>query len=352
MKKRNLAIIFCIIALGILSYFGLKPILSYDVLLNVPSDISDFNINLFYSDITMNATQGFKISKKTVSRLKADFKSYTEGFLPSVQYNTILSAINTFRKQLGESPLTYFHDYYEDKSLMIVSFTGGLENIYIIDKKSLKVRRLQYAKPDNLGNMYVSHLRRIDDTFVLLGGEVNSYHAFVYEIDADTFMVKSAVRLSTHPTAIREEHYTLDALGNAIFIGGNKLQVFSYKTHNFFDIPLNFNAHYVLSDKDKRIVLSLNIDSIHYALLDNSLRLSQIGNLSLPSTNTTLVKAFLKDNYLYLISYDNMNKLYKNHITCYNLLTNKMTYCLGLHQYGKRALLDGTLNLSFDSIEN
>lgn len=352
MKKRTQFILFLFIAIGILWYALLSRPLAYDILLNTLEDTFHFKINIFYSDVTMRTISGFEVSKNRITPLKANFKSFTEGFLASRDYNRILSLINLFRQNRGAAPLNYFHDYYEDSSLIIVSFTGGLENIYVIDKQSFQVSKLHYEETDNLGKMYVSHIRRIADSLVLLGGEANAYNAFIYQIDIPTLSVKKAAKIATHPRAVHEEHYTIDASLNAVFINGTKLQVLSYKTGKLFDISLPFETDYVFSDDSRTIALSLNTSSLDYALFDSNLSLSHSGKLSLPSKNVVLVDAFLKDNYFYLISYDGSSNLYKNYISCYDLLKDKFIYCVGIRQYRNRALQDGMLSLSFDSIEN
>jgi hypothetical protein len=301
-------------------------------------------MNIFYSDVTMNSIKGFEVSKDTVRPLKAAFKSYTEGFLASAHYRRILSRINRFRKNHGLLPLHYFHDYYEDDSIIIVSFTGGLEKIYILDKKTLKVSNLQYNDTDNLGDMYVSHIRRVNDRLILLGGEVNAYNAFIYQIDAANLSVKKAIKTATHPSAVQEEHYTIDTSGNAVFISKGTLQVLSYERGESFHIPLPFDPQYVFSNETQTIALSLDDVSMHYALYDHKLSLSHTGELALPSQNALLVDAFLRTTQLFLISYDHANNVYRNYITCYDLFTDKLIYCMGLHKYKDSALLDGSLN--------
>jgi len=352
MKRRHQLILFFFIAIGILYYALLSPPLTYDILLNTLKNTSDFNINIFYSDVTMHAIRGFEVSKNKITPLKANFKSYTEGFLASHDYNRILSQINLFRKDHGAAPLNYFHDYYEDASCIIISFTGGLEKIYVIDKQTFKVSQLHYNQKDNLGEMYVSHIRREGDSLMLLGGQVNAYNGFIYQIDSSTLRVKKAAKIATHPSAIHKEHYTIDASLNAVFINGPQLKVLSYKTGELIYIPLPFEADYVFSDDSKTIVLFLNTSTINYALFDGNLSRSHLGEIALPNKNVILVDAFLKNNHLYLITYDSANRLYKNYISCYDLLSDKLISCLGIHQYENLALQNGMLNLSFDSIEN
>lgn len=341
MKRFFLFIGLLVLALGILIFFLLAPHLDSTVLLNTLNETDAFKLTLFYSDVSMNKIEGFEASKNNIAHLNLRFQSYTEGFLPRSHTKNILSSINTFRKSRGENLLTYFHDYYEDDDWMIISFTGGLESIYFIDKETWVVSLLHYAEGDNLGKMYVSHIRRIADTFVLIGGQVNAYSAFVYTIDAKTHSVIKAKSLDTHTSAISEEHYTIDAQGNAVFISGNGMDILAYQSKTSAYQPLPFEAHYVFSSGVATFVLSLNTEILHYALLDNKLGLSHIGTLPLPNKNVIIVDAYLKDNYLYMLSFDPTHKLYRNYVTVYNIDSDKLIYCLALHQYKSLALLKG-----------
>ncbi len=327
-----------------LSFFLLKPTpLRYDVLLNHLDKTSDFKMQIFYSDISTNTIKGFEVSKNNVLPTKMRFKSYTEGFLPSKNMARILSTINAFRKDHEKPPLTYFHDYYEDTDLMIISFTGGLENIYIIDKQTWQVSTLQFDPSDNLGNMYVSHIKRIDDSFVLIGGEVNAYNAFIYTVDAASYSVTQVTRLPTHSSAVYEEHYTIDSRGNALFINNLGIDILTYQANQLSYKPLPFAVQYIFSNTSSTIALSLADDTAHYALFDESLNTSRLGRLTMPRANIVLVDAFLNDSILYMISYDPTSKRYSNYITLYDLTQDKLIYCLGLYPYPNLALLEGLM---------
>jgi hypothetical protein len=352
MKQKKLFLFLLLICIGLLGYFLSKPTLSYELLLSNLPDAAGFNMTLFYSDAALSSPKGYAVSEKGVSPLKTTFKSFTEGFLPSPQHKRVLSAINGFRKDLQEPPLTYFHDYYEDTSSIIVSFTGGLEAIYILDKQDLKVKKLVFLPEDNLGNMYVSHIKLIGDTFVLLGGKVNAYEAFIYQIDALSLRVKKAVQIPTHPSAISHPHYTLDSMGNAIFINDDKLLVMPFPLDEPFYIPLPFTSQYVFSSNSQIIALSFTKDKLLYALFDQKLKLVQDGSLPLPNENVILVNGFLQENNLQLILYDPAHRVYRNYLTLYNLKTEKLLYCLALHTYKGKALLDGSPMTAFDSLKN
>ena len=345
MKKRNFLFIFTLVfILAGTSPFLLNSRLASEILLEANQHTPDFEITVFYSDIGQRFTKGFQITKQTVQTLPDRFKGYTEGFLSAKKHHQILFAVNKFRKAQGQVPLSCFHDFYEDPSFYILSFTGGLENIYVIDKKNFKVSTLKYAAADNLGAMYVSHIRKVQDHLVLIGGEVNAYHAFIYTIDASSLTVKQAVKITTHPSAIHEEHYTIDAMGHAVFINGKGLQFLPFLRQKTAELPLPFEAHSLLSDNEKTIALSLTSSSVKYALFSSTLQISRLGELALPNKNLILVDAFLSGRYLYLITYDGANKLYRNYISSYDLATDQMTYCRGIYQYKNFALLDGILN--------
>ncbi|WP_070000467.1 hypothetical protein [Cellulosilyticum sp. I15G10I2] len=358
MKKYLLTFILCtlctlcIIGLSVFSYFMFNPSLGYDILLNTLNESDDFKLTAFYSDISMDTIKGFEITPQNITPLKASFRSYTEGFLPSNHSKKIVSVINNFRKNNTEPPLTYFHDYYEDSDVMIISFTGDLDHIYRIDKQTWQVSTLQYNPSDNLGHMYVSHIKRIADTFVLIGGEVNAYNAFIYTIDTASFTVLQAHKLPTDPSAIYEQHYTIDSRGNSVFISGKGLDILPYQTSQMRHTPLPFEAQYVFSSTSNTIALSLTSDSIHYALLDESLSTIDSGSIPLPNEGVLLIDAFLSNNILNLVGYDPINKRYKNYIALYDLTADKLIYCLGLHEYTNLALLDAELHLPFDRLKN
>lgn len=343
MKKIILLGLFCTMLTAFLFFLIPKPVLRYDILLNNLKASEDFKITLFYSDISMQVINGFEVSRDTLTSSTTRFTSYTEGFLPLKDAQYLLRLINTFRKTQGLSERFYFHDYYEEHNLAIVAFTGSLEDIYIVDKTNGLVSPLHALKSQNLGSMYVSHIKRLGDTFILIGGEVNAYNAFVYTIDAADYTVIDAKKLPTHPSAISEAHYAINSLGHAVFIGGNGIDILPYQASDALFKPLPFEAQYVFSSDSQTIVLSLKEATLHYALLDENLDRVRLGSLPLFSKNTDLVKAFLKDERLYLVSYTPSTNGYINYVTLYDLSTNKIIYCMGLRPYPNAALLDSLL---------
>ncbi len=342
MKKFYLFIVFSILALGTISWFSFKPPLKFDILLDHLKADEDFQLNLFYSDIRMRNIQGFKASRSHITPLHSSLQSYTEGFLPSHDVQRILTLVNGFRKTQGKPPLSYFHDYYEDDALIIVSFTGGLENIYVISKTTWEVSPLRYNEQDNLGEMYVSHIKRIEDVFVLAGGRVSDYSAYIYTIDAFSYTVLTGTNIPTHPSAISDQHYTIDAAGNVLFIGGTSLDILPYASKTPINMPLLLEAQYIFSNVEDSVCLSLGADSLHYVLINSKLEIKKSGTLPLPNTDVLLIDAFIKNKHLYLITFDPSHKLYRNSIALYDLDTNKLIYCLGLYAYKDLALLKAT----------
>lgn len=348
MKKYLFLISLCVLIFYILIFNNANSSLDYDILIDrIPSDKA-FNLNLFYSDISMQHIKAFKLSKNKIIPLDVPFASYMEGFLPLKNSNNILLLVNQLRKSQGKTPYTYFRDYYEDDKTLLVAFEGDLQNIYIINKGNSQISTINYDSKDNLGPMYVLHIKRIGNHFILIGGEVNAYNTFIYTIDAASYTLVQAKKISTHPSAIYKEHATIDYLGNSIFIAGEGVDMLSSQTKELLHQQLPFEAQYVISDSSNTVVLSLNSDLAHYAVLGESSTHLDLGQLTLPNKNLILVKAVLSGNTLCMISYDPSGTRYSNYITVYDLNTEQLIYCVGLYPLRPLALVDTDFHSIFE----
>lgn len=344
-RKWILASSFCLLLLVVVSFvfFPSSPTIDGAVLLNQLTSKEIAPLDLFYSTIDLQRTEGFRVTTKGLSPLVDSFSSYTEGFITDKKFNETLNAINTYRQTQGLSSISSFYDYYEDPDYIIISLSGGLENIYLINPTTHKVHQPSFEENDNLGPMYVSHIRRVGNTYLILGGAFNLNRSYVYEMNAQTLRIEKASLIDTHPSAIHKEHYTLDSNGNALFINGQSLLVLPPDTTQAIALPLPFEPHAVFSDDSKVITFSLNTDTADYALFNSDLDRVLTGSLPLPNLGVSLVTAFLKNEILYMITFDNHHPLYKNYIMLYNLETNKPIYCLALKGHADLALLDAAL---------
>lgn len=338
MKKYiGLFILPLLIFIYLLHWSSNLPI-EYDLLINKVN--SPFSIQLFYSDLPMQTLKGFQVTSNEIRRSNNQLIAYTEGFTTTKNLSEPLKAINRFRQKQGLSSLPHIYQFYEDKYYYILASVGDLGNLYFYNKTSREVHIPNFDPSQSLGPMYTSHIRLVDDNYMILGGAVNSSNTYLYTVDLKNLALKDSYKLIGPSHAIASHHYTLDPLGQAIFISDYALQVFRTSSETPILLHLDFQADYILSNDHYSIALSIDNEQMHYALITTSLEIFSTGSLPLPNTHIEVIKGVLQDNYLYTISFDPTHKRYSNYLTIYDLTLNKMVYCLALQPYNDLALLD------------
>ncbi len=301
-------------------------------------------LTLIYSDIALERTCAFQLKNDKLTSTSTTYKSYGEGFLSSALHDTYLKKVNNYRKAHGLSSFTNFYNYYEDPERVILCFTGGLENIYVLHKQSQKLAPLHYKPQQNLGPMYVSHIQPYEKNYLLMGGEVNAYASMLYEVDQESLEVLNCSHFETSTRAINHQNYTLTADGRGFYVEEEGLLCFDSKTKKLSHLSLAFSPQFVFHTSSTTLALSLNREQLNYSLLDKGGSISTPKSLPLPNSHVELIRGVLKGHNLYILYYDSHHPLYKNYLCIYNLSTKKLTYCLALEAYKNLALLDMTLS--------
>ncbi|MEG0325119.1 MAG: hypothetical protein RR618_01185 [Cellulosilyticaceae bacterium] len=298
---------------------------------------------LYYSDISAKKILPYTIENHKLTLSKEKMIPFTEGFLSKDKYNFYMAILKTFAASREISLPKYFHDFYEDEKFVVISFSGDLKDVYIIEKNNLRMHLLNYATPLNLGPMYVSHIQVVDNYLIILAGEAESYNALIYTIYLPTFSVVDAVRLATHPTAIKDTHYTITTTGQCVFINGSGLKVYDPLNATYKLINLDFTPTRVMSYQDSVIALGESTDAFKYAVLDSHYKISTTGELTPPAPNSTIVDTLTYEDNLYIISYDTHYSRYPNYLSIYNLRNSELLYALGISSNKPYALLEGSL---------
>lgn len=342
MKKTVYILVPIGITLLILVSFWVFPSkLKHEIIINSIPEDTPIALNLYYADINMLDIDAYNFNGNTFKKIHKPYTSYTEGFIPRSESLTYLELINNYRKLQKLPPKNYFHDFYEDENRIIISFTGSLSDIYIIDKIAKTVSPLTYNAEDNLGDMYVSHIKPYGDTLIILAGKANAYTSFIYQVSLDTYSTLSSISLPTSPDAIQDIHYGITQSGKCIFINGSKLKIYDVDTASYHFMQLPFYATAIKVVGDKTLVLSLEDTKLQYVLLNSALELTHSNTLESPVPAFKLVDFGLINNYIYLVTYDPSNTLYPNYITLYTA-EGEMVYSTRIGGYKDKALLEVT----------
>lgn len=302
---------------------------------------------LYYADISAKKILPYTLLDNKLTLSSEKMISFTEGFLPRDAYNFYMAILKQFTASQNIVLPKYFHDFYEDENLVVISFGGELKDIYIIEKSNLRVHPLTYPESLNMGSMYVSHIQVVDDYLIILAGEAEAYNALIYTVYLPTFDVVDAIRLPTHASAIAASHYTLTPEGKCVFINGNGLKVYDTLASSYKLIPLGFQVSSVVNYKNSVLALGTSSEAFHYARLDSDYNITTTGKLTPPTPSITIVDALIHEDNLYITSYDPSYKRYANYLSIYNLQNNELLYCLGITPNKPYALLESSLSLSF-----
>lgn len=333
MKKKISWFVACIVLLGsiLLCLLGrsrtVQP--NGEVLINHFEDTLPMMPKLFYSDINYKHISAFTLEDSNLISDNLTYTPYTEGFIPT-HFHQYMYAL------LEESfvpPTDSFHDYYADEELGVIAFSGDLNGIYIIDWSSKVVAPLRFDDDSNLGSMYVSHITRVDNTLVILGGEANQLASLVYTVDIPTKTVQTAKRILNDDAVRYEDDFALLSSGICLFAAQGGVQIYNPFTDTETFIPLTFDTTHVLAYEEEGIVLCQTEEGLH-------LRTSTLDTLlPLPALDARIVDLYAKDGYLYLALFDAQGSRFTNYLSIYDLTSGKWMYALGLEPVKKQALL-------------
>lgn len=296
-----------------------------------------FNFQLIYSDIGLDNIQVYDVGPNQVSANNTPYESYTEGFIPNETNTRLLEKVNQFRSLHNLSTISYYYNYIETADYDFLSLSDGLDTLYIIDKLSGEVQIPHFDVPYASYKQYVYHIEEGTNAFYILTAKSNSYDAYLYRLDKETFSITDSKEIRPSSLAIKRNQYALSPNGIAFFIGDNSLLVESLTKS--YSIPLSFTPTEVYFKNGQLYTLSLSELFLSYTVFDNDLKVVATGELNLPNKQVSLIDASLDDMTLYTITYDATHPLYRNYLTLYNLSTNEMLYCLALKTLNKSALL-------------
>lgn len=330
-------LIFSLILLSVL-LLSKTPSLSSDVILdNLPNHIT--MPHLYYSNISGSKIFSYTLHNNHLKPSHKKMVTFTEGILPQNKHTFYMNLLYDFVASQDTTLPAVFHDYYEDEKFIVISFSGDLSDIYIIEKASLRVHPLSYNGAFNLGPMYVSHVQVIGNHLIILAGEKESYTALIYDVYLPTFEVVDAVRLSTHPSALEDTHYTLTTSGTCVFINGSTLKAYDTLQDTYTLLPLDYIATAVINYDNGFIALGQSDELLHYTLFNIDNAPTRSGTLILPTANSLLVDVLPTEDYLYVISFDPNYRRYANYLTVYDFQTNSLVYSLGIKANLPYALL-------------
>ncbi|MGL4362543.1 MAG: hypothetical protein ACRCSG_04635 [Cellulosilyticaceae bacterium] len=305
----------------------------YEVLINNINPLNISNIsssNLIYSDITMNSSLAYTVSENTLEKTEQIFMPYTEGFIKLETYEQLMSPI---RKVTHNFPTT-FHDYDIFDNYAIVSFSGGLESVYIINLATNVATPVFFKEEDNLGKMYVSYASQIGSSTVVLAYEANAYNAFVYIIDLETATVTKSTRIQTSTYARFQKHFSLLSNGLCYFMNKSSVDIYNPFTDEHSTTPIPFSPNRILSDGTTMYAIEEAYGLLNlFNLMDSS-----SVSLTLPSNTYEIIDLFIDGNNLFLALFDPSGTRFINYYCIYDLSSAKWLYCMGLEHFPSYAL--------------
>lgn len=356
MKKKTFTCLTLLISilLGIASFvlfnrtqFVTSPLANPSIIINQLPDTS-FHLQMIYGSTDLQNIQIYDVTPEQFKIHETPYTSFTEGFMPRALNETLLAYVNQFRNLQKLAPISYYYHYKETDHYYFLSLSDGLDTLYIIDKHTLKVytpslsNSYKNTSDEILVHMtekqYVYDVKESLDALYVLTAKANSYAAYLYRFDKQTFTLTDFKKISPSCLAVSPHHYALSSNGTAFFIAEDSIQVESLTTS--YKIPLSYTPTHLYYGEEQLYALGLSNQSLDYTLFDNLLNPLQTGSLSLPNSRVSLISTFLNDALLYTVTYDATHPVYSNYLTLYDLSTGKIVYCMGLKRYSDLALLD------------
>lgn len=286
------------------------------------------NLTLIYSDLEGMVTQPYQVTSSKITPLKSSYSQYTEGFMESELNTKLLNAINAYRLHQNLEPITSYYNCTELNGYAFVSLVGGLDTLYIVDLLSYEVTCPTFDSSFAKERQYVYHIVEGGKAYYILTAKANSYDAFWYALDKNTFSLIHSKQISPPNKAVSRNQYALDANGNAYFVGTHSLLMVT--SDESINLPLNFNPDSLYYADDKLYIFSLSELFLSCASYSEDIGIVDYGQFNLPNKFVSLVSLFLKGNTLYTVTYDPTHLLYRNYITLYDLENQHILYCLAL----------------------
>ena len=324
-----------------------SPLTEPSIIINQLLNTS-FHLQMIYGSTDLQDIQVYDVTPWQFKLHDIPYTSFTEGFIPSALNETLLACVNQFRSLQKLAPISYYYHYAETDHYYFLSLSDGLDTLYIINKRTHEVYTPSLSSSckntsDKIAahmdeKQYVYDVKEGIDTFYVLTAKANSYAAYLYHFDKQTFTLTGFKKISPSCLAVYPHHYALSSNGTSFFISEDGIQVESLITS--YEIPLSYPPTHLYYEEGQLYALGLSDQTLDYTLFDNQLNPLQTDSLSLPNSKVSLISAFLSDALLYTITYDATHPVYGHYLTLYDLSTGKIVYCMGLKRHSSLALLD------------
>ena len=336
-----LATLFAVICFFKFSFFTAESPIHSTVFMNdLPPDQS-FDLKLIYADAALTQIESFSLSPEGISPTSEILAASTEAFLPKTLNQTLLQAVNDYRATKGLAPLAYFYQVTSMGDYAFASSSEGLDALYWIHLGTNKVQVPHLVDQEASEPQYVYHISKVNDTYFILTAGFNALTARLYSFSPTDLELRLVGTLETDQTARSSSQYALDASGNAFFTHTEGMDILN--PSGTWHLSLPFTPDQVVSCSNTTLAVSVDDNTLVYALISPELELLATGRLSLPHTATTLVTSFLQDDFLYTITYDASHPLYRYYISIYDLTTQSLVFCSGLSNAHQLALLKAVL---------
>ncbi|MDU6855785.1 MAG: hypothetical protein E6370_15360 [Clostridiales bacterium] len=326
--KKKIFIFFLVFAGVILSLFSFKNDLYTELIVNTHNNADFTDIYIIYSNINYSKIKSYTLTSSKPKVSNKTFVPYSEGFIPNAAYRQYKKAF----LQNNEDFSMMFQDYYESEDLVYFAFPGDLSSFRVLNRTTDEIKQLIIDESTHLSPMYVSHMQQVGDQLIILAGQAHAYNALIYTVDLPTLKVTSSKQLGTHPSALDGTHFTLTSDGIALFIAGDKLQVYNPFTDEESFIPLPFTTTGVISQAHTTLVYGEQDGVLYTSVLDESFNLSPMHTTRFPSSSCKLIDLSIKGDTLFIATVDPLGLRFRNYISGYNLSTGQLTYCLGIEE--------------------
>ncbi len=315
--KKNVFLVSCSLLCMVFVLAHTRPTVPCSSLLFSTLEAGAFDdVTFFYTTPSADTIMPFSLNATGFHPVSTRYTFYTEGFIPTPLSDRINHA-------LRDTPYAghYLHDYLLLDHIAIVAFPGDLSSIFIIDLEACKAYPLHFEPEQDLGFMYVSHMRLVDDTLIIAGGKAHALTSFVYTVDLPTATVIKRRELMTSMHTRYEQDFTILRSGTCVFLLEDALCLYDPFSDTCTTHPLNFTPTQVISYGNAPLLLHEEVDKLRVALPD-----SQIATpLELPLSTYYLVDALIHQHHtlLTLILLDPTGTRFSHYICTYHLPDGK-----------------------------
>lgn len=280
----------------------------------------------FYSTILMPMSES--LHTETTS-----YVPYTEGFMSQKNYKLLTHTIDFSRP-------TTCYNYFQTTASQVVANLGPLTDTHFISQEGIV--RTPFTTLNALPNIYPNHLIESLDVYYVLGDIVGEYSAQYAILDKATLEILYNFTFPTSKDVIYPFHSALDIKGNAFFVHENGLCYMTPYDKTLHTLNLDFTPTYLVPHSTSTLALHLTLenDSLSLAQINTELLITKQTTLPLPQNGLSLIRAQSTPDYLVLLTHASSHPYYTHYILMYDLNTDQLIYCYGLHSGENNILLD------------